>query len=406
MKPVVLVAGALANKPSNGGNAWTRLCWVLGLRRLGFDAWFVEQISARDCTDACGAPAPFAASANSDYFRSVMARFGLGDRSALLCHETGESVGTGLRELAAIAGRAELLVNISGHLGHEALFSGPRVRLYYDDDPGHTQFWHASGNGAARCGGHDLYYTVGGNIGSPGCIVPSDGIVWRPLLPPVYLPEWPAVPKAAFDRFTTVASWRGAYGTVTHAGRVFGQKAHEFRRFADLPSRVDRRFEIALRIDDGDSADRERLQTSGWDLAEPDRHAGTPDAYRTYIRDSGAEFSVAQGIYVDTQAGWFSDRTARYLASGRPALVQDTGFGRTLPTGLGLLAFRSVDEAVEGARRIASDYAAHAAAARAIAVEFFDTDRVLGSLLRELGLHEPRRVIRPAVAPREATVTA
>ena len=147
-----------------------------------------------------------------------------------------------------------------------------------------------------------------------------------------------------------------------------------------------RRFEIALDIDPADERDLVALRDHGWHVVDPTVVASGPVAFRQYVQASGAEFSVAQGIYVETQSGWFSDRTVRYLASGRPVLVQDTGFSRNYPVGEGLVAFRTMDEAVAGAERIARDYAGHGRAARAIAEAYFDSDRVLGRLLEETGL--------------------
>jgi hypothetical protein len=150
---------------------------------------------------------------------------------------------------------------------------------------------------------------------------------------------------------------------------------------------VDRRFEIALDIDSADERDMNALRDHGWHVVDPGVVASGPVDFREYVQASGAEFSVAQGIYVETQSGWFSDRTVRYLASGRPALVQDTGFSRNYPLGEGLVAFRTVDEAVTGALEIARDYENHCRAARAIAENYFDSDRVLGQLVDEVWDH-------------------
>jgi hypothetical protein len=353
----------LAGKPSNGGNAWTRLSLVLGLRRLGFDAVLVEQLAAPT-------------SDSTKYFDGVCDRFDI----------EGYLVGDAPpRELVDRAGTASLLVNIGGHLTYESLKCAPRVRVYLDDDPGYTQFWHVRGLLGDRLAGHDFHFTFGQNIGRPECSVPSGGIEWRALRPPVLLDEWPIVDGAG-DRFTTVGSWRGGYGRVEVDGRMFGQKAHEFRRFVDVPERSPHRFEIALDIEPIDAADGVLLRSHGWRLVDPRVVAASPDDFRRYVQGSAAEFSVAQGIYVETRCGWFSDRTTRYLASGKPALVQDTGFSWNLPAGEGLIAFTTLNEAVAGAEAIMRDYDAHAHAARAIAVEYFDSDKVLGRLLEEVGL--------------------
>ncbi len=150
--------------------------------------------------------------------------------------------------------------------------------------------------------------------------------------------------------------------------------------------RVEPPFEIALQIHPADSKDLEALKTHGWQIVDPKQVADSPDAFRKYVRNSSAEFSVAQGIYVDTNSGWFSDRTVRYLASGKPALVQETGFSRHIPVGKGLLSFRTMDEAVEGARCIVRDYEHHCLVARRVAEEYFDSDKVIGQMLAEIGL--------------------
>lgn len=379
----LVVAGALANKPGNGGEAWVRMEWVAGLRRLGFDVWFLEQIDRGNLLDGAdrsgGRPAPTA------FFEEVVRRFGLEDRAALLDDRGRGVVGQDARTLEEVAAEAALLVNISGNLSVQPLFDRFRRRAFVDLDPGYTQLWHTAGLDEARLPGHDLFFTVGLNIGSTGCTIPDGGIHWRPLPPPVLLDEWP-VRGDADPRFTTVASWRGSFGTLEHEGRTLGSKAHEFRRFLELPRHVPAPLEIALDIHPGDRRDLVALQEHGWRIVDPTGVASSPDAYREYIQGSGAEFSVAQGMYVATGSGWFSDRTARYLASGKPALVQDTGFSVHYAGDQGLVAFRTLEEAAAGARRIARDYEAHCAAARELAEAQFDSDAVLGALVDEAGV--------------------
>jgi hypothetical protein len=203
---------------------------------------------------------------------------------------------------------------------------------------------------------------------------------------PVVLGCWPAWSEADPDRFTTVANWRGSYGPVQYGGKTFGLKVHEFRKFVDLPRLARQRFEIALNIHPADEKDLNLLRHHCWRIVDPKMVAPNPVAFRRYVRASGAEFSVAQGIYVETESGWFSDRTVHYLASGKPALVQDTGFSRNYPVGEGLVAFRTLDEAVTGAMRIADDYEEHCRAARLLATTYFDSDKVLGHLVEEVGV--------------------
>ena len=385
----VFVSGAVANKHRHGGSIWVRISWAEALRDAGFDVVLAEQIDERSCVGADGAPARFEESANAAAFRAATAQFGL--TGALVCPAAGgaaepdRSIGLGLDELLARADDAALLVNVGGHLRWRPLLDRLAPRAFVDLDPGFTQIWHAEGRDVGVAA-HDLHFTVGLNVGTPGCPLPTAGVRWRAIRQPVAQERWSAAPAAALERFTTVASWRGAYGPATWAGRSYGVKAHEFRRFLAVPQAVPgASFEVALDIHPGDGADIARLHAHGWRLSDPAALAGT-DAFRAFVQASGAEFSPAQNIYVDTRSGWFSDRTVRYLAAGRPALVQDTGLREHLPTGEGLLTFSTPAEAAAGARELLVDYPRHCAAARRIAADHFAGPRAIAPLLEAAGL--------------------
>jgi hypothetical protein len=381
---IVLVSGAIANKPFNGGASWTRLNWLLGFRKLGFDAYFVEQIDPAACVDEAGQPALFEESVNLRYFRKIAAQFGLEGKAALICgYPRVEGLDYG--RLFEIAGAADLLVNISGHLSIQALKDRLPIKAYIDLDPGFTQLWHASGT-SSKLAGHDYFFTVGENIGTANCSLPTDGIEWRSTRQPVVLEQWPVCREGGACRFTTVASWRGPFGPVEYEGRTLGSKVRQFRKYAALPSLLNQEFELALDIHPLDGRDRDLLRRNSWKLVDPRAVVPDPLSFRRYIQGSGAEFSVAQEIYVETGTGWFSDRSVRYLASGKPVLVEDTGFSRNYPVGDGLLAFSSPEQAIAGVRRITSDYAAHTIAARQIAETYFDSDRVIGRLLDQMGM--------------------
>ncbi len=379
---IVLVSGAIANKPFNGGAAWTRLNYILGLQKLNFDVYFVEQIEPGNCVDGAGRPARFEESVNVSYFKNVMKQFGLANRAALIC-EDRTAGGMDVRRLGEIAGSAGFLLNISGHLQVDSLKSGPRVKAYLDLDPGYTQFWHVSGT-SPRLAGHDYYFTVGENIGAKECQIPTDGIRWRPTRQPVVLEQWSVSSEGDPGRFTSVASWRGPFGPIQYGDTTLGAKVREFRKYISVPSMLNERFELALDIHPADHGDADLLRSNSWNIVDPRVVVPDPHAFRRYVQTSGAEFSVAQQIYVETRSGWFSDRSLRYLASGKPVLIEDTGFNRNYPTGNGLLSFSSVDDAVAGVRRITQNYADHARAARQIAETYFDSNRVLAHMLDQM----------------------
>jgi hypothetical protein len=363
----ILLSGAIANKPNNGGEAWVRLSWLRGLRQLGHEVCFVEQVESVDPV-------------NLETFRVAVAGLAPDCPVALLSAGGRGGEGLTLDEVIEWARGADLLVNISGHLEIEAVKASPRRRAYVDVDPGFTQIWAEEG-AAARLDGHDAYFTVGEGIGTPGCSIPTAGRDWLPLPPPVTLADWPVVPAPAPGAFTTVASWRSPLGTIAHGDVVFEGKHHQWRRLIELPRHLPQPFEIALQIDAADEADEIALAANGWQLADPRLVAGDPLAFRSYVQASAAEFSVAHPVYAETGSGWISDRTVRYLASGRPALVQDTGVGGRYPVGEGLLTFRTLEEAVSGAAAIAADYETHSRAARALAEAHFDSDLVLTRFL-------------------------
>jgi hypothetical protein len=370
----VVVAGALANKPWNGGEAWVRLSYVLGLERLGCRTFFLEQVADHACTPEAVA-----------FFAEVMREFGLQDRCALVRDDGRVVHGVAAGELLDVAAGADLLVSVSGNLTCEPLFSRFERRAYVDVDPGYTQLWLEQGHSVGRARDHHAWFTVGLNVGTDGCSLPDAGLAWRPMLPPVALDEWQRTPSPGPERLTTVAAWRGGYGRLEHEGTLYTQKAHEFRKLAGLPGRLAGTFEIALHIDEADAADRRSMEEQGWRLVDPAAVVATPAAFRHYVEGSGGELSPAQGLYVETGSGWFSDRTARYLAAGRPAVVQDTRIDAELLPEAGLLTFRTPDDAVAAIERMRSDYDAQCAAARAFAEEHLDSDRVLARMLEEAG---------------------
>ena len=374
----VIVSGAVANKHRHGGSAWVRLSWAEAFRRLGFEVLFVETLAPRHAVDEHGTPCAGRDSANAAVFRTAMDAAGLAGSASLLGTDGASVAGPSREEVLDRAEGAALLVNLSGHLRDAELMARARRRVFVDLDPGYTHVWLAEGHDVGAAG-HDAHFTVGANVGTARCALPSSGLRWRAIRQPVVLARWPACGEA-FSRFTTVGSWRGAFGPLHWAGRTYGVKAHEFRRLADVPRAAGLPFEAVLDIDAADQADARRLTAGGWRLRRPATVA-TPERFAGYVRASGAEFSPAQGVYVHTRSGWCSDRTVRYLASGRPALVQDTGQGDALPVGEGLVTFSSAADAARKALAIVADHRRHRAAARRMAEEWFAPGQALAPLL-------------------------
>lgn len=373
MTGAVVVAGAIARRIDRGGHVWALLSWVLGFRKLGWSVLFLDRLE----------PAPGVRdSPQVRRFVETMARFGLADSFSLDVGPDREAVGLSRGAVLEKLGEADLLLNVMGYLEDPELLARARRRVFLDIDPGFGQMWRELG----LCDvfrGHDAFVTVGTRVGRDDCRVPTGGLAWIPTLPPVVLDHWtPATGRGT--RFTSVGSWRGPWAPVDYDGQRYGLRVHEFRRFAAVPRESGLDFEMALDIDPEDQADAASLADGGWRLSDPHAVCATPDDYRRYVQGSLAEFGVAKGMYVHARTGWVSDRTACYLASGRPAVVQDTGLDGALETGTGLLTFSTPDQAISAARTVHADWSRHARAARALAVEHLDSDRVLGRLVDQV----------------------
>lgn len=381
MSGMIVVAGAVALRPNRGGHTWVFLQYLLGLRRLGWDVLFVDHVDPADCTDDLGRPCGFEGSSQRAYFRMVMEGFGLDQASALLSDD-GSSEGFSREDVISLTRRSSLLVNVMGFLRDEAILEAAPRRVFLDIDPGYPQMWMDLGL-ADVLTGHDEFVTIGQNIGQPGCLIPTCGLNWLTTRQPVVLDQWP-VSEEAGECFTSIATWRGAYGPIEYGGATYGQRVHEFRKFMHLPKLTGAEFELALDIDSSEAPDLASLAASGWSRSDPRTVAGDPWSYRGYVQGSKAEFMVAKGMYVGTRSGWFSDRSICYLASGKPVVVQDTGIRELLPAGEGILPFASVDEARSAIAEVSDDYPRHSRAARKLAEEYFDSDRVLGDLLSAL----------------------
>jgi hypothetical protein len=365
----ILLAGMVAGVPGQGGATWAVLQWVLGLRQLGHDVLLVEPVDALTPHRV-------------GYFERLAARFGLGGRAALVTPEHA-TAGPGFGDLAAFASTCDLVLNASGLLREPDLLGPAPARAYLDLDPAFTQLWHEVDGVDMGLDGHTHHVTVGLNVGQPGCPVPTAGRTWVTTVPVVALDHWPAARITTGGAWTTVANWRG-YGNAEHDGVRHGQKAHAWRTLLAIPSLTAARIAPAVAIHADEVRDLERLEAGGWGLLDPARVAGDPDRYQSFVSGSLGELGIAKEGYVVSRSGWFSDRSACYLAAGRPVVAQETGWSAHLPTGDGLHAFTTAEEAAAAIDATTGRYRHACRSARAIAAEVLDARRALPPLLEEL----------------------
>ncbi len=384
MGPRVVVAGYLVRFPL-GGYAWQALHFLLGFRALGCEVFFYEDTSYYADAYVPGAPAMVTAGYEHGvgFARSFLDRHGFGGAWCFWDAAADRFHGATRDAARAALTDADLVVNLGGvNLLPRAWF--PRARTAYVDlDPAYTQLRLVEGDTRLRAmvEEHDVHFTLGENIGAPPCRIPTAGVGWRPLRQPIDAASWEPLPPVAGAAYTTIGKWDSAGRDVAFAGEVFGwRKRTEWLRFLELPRVTGERFRIAMDVA-GYPDDRRRLEDAGWEIVDPLAVSSDPEAYRAFIRESKGEFTVAKDVNVRLASGWFSDRSACYLAAGRPAVNQDTGFGRRLPVGDGLFAFRDLADAANAVRALAGDYARHCAAARALACEHFAPERVLADVL-------------------------
>jgi len=375
MKKVIVTSAWGAGYLEGGGMQWLNLHYVAGLQALGYEVFWL---------DVLGPPKKGASrslDAMVEGFRVQCEQFGLGDHWAIL-YDNRKAFGMTEGLLQSLCGDTVLLINLCGALKDEELLRRIQRRAYVDLDPGFTHVWAQEWD--MDLSKHNLFFTVGLNVGQPDFGIPLRGIEWQTFLPPVALEYWPAQADSDAANFTTVGQWRGQY--AVWKDEIYGPKCDEFLKFVELPRKTAQPIELALLIHETETDDLAALRQNNWRLVNPHEAAGGRDGFRSYILQSRAEFSVAKQGYVKTQSGWFSDRTACYLASGRPAVVQDTGFGRYLPTDEGLLTFTTLEEAVRGIESINADYTAHSTAARKLAKEKLAAPKVLQSILDRAGV--------------------
>jgi len=403
----IIVTGLIAQHPSLGGVAWDYLQYPLGLHQLGHDVYYFED-SGEWPYNLDGGPTgqDWVArdpAANIQHLTRVMEQFGLGDRWAYRFPIKPRWYGLSHQKRREVLRTADLLINVSGTLKRPTDYRSVRCLAYVDSDPVFTQIKLSLKHGQLkfrkRVDAHDVYFTFGENLNA--AMVPKTGHLWQPTRTPIVLDQWR--PSTAHrDVFTTVMSWT-SYRPLQYKGARYGQKDGEFSRFVRLPSLVaPAKLEVAMsglhhvrwqstaldalsQVTNGEAQPSlnpvEALAGLGWTVADPAKVCGSLGDYRSYVESSKGEWSVAKNGYVRGQSGWFSCRSACYLAAGRPVVVQDTGFDVALPVGEGIVPFSTLEEAVAGIRDVEDHYCRHADAARSIASEYFDSKQVLTRLI-------------------------
>lgn len=365
----ILLAGIIARYPF-GGVTWCSLMYLLGLRALGHEVFYIEDTGecVYDPVRNTRATDPAYGTA---YIHAALEPYGLGDRWTFINYD-GSYHGQSADRVRGYCAEADLFLNLSGGswFWRDEYARIPH-KAFIDSDPSFTQLAIAKAEPwyVEFFQRFDRLFTFGANIGTAASPVPTGAFTWHKTWQPVTIDDW-RTSVQPHDRFTTVMTWQ-----IESFTDVGGNKDQEFMKYIDLPSRTTQRFELAV------NGPRKLLRERGWDAVDAMETSRTPWDYRRFIQHSKAEFGVAKHTYVETRSGWFSDRTECYLAAGRPALVQDTGWTTHLPHGEGLVAFSTPAEALDGIDRINSDYPRHARRAADIGREYFDSSRVLPRLL-------------------------
>jgi hypothetical protein len=377
----VVLGGCFLAKYPEGGGVWAGIFqYLFALELLGHDVFWLEVLRATGESDADRV--------RIRRFFEEFDRHGFGDRCALLVVPPGtesrlppadHAFGRTLEDIKGIARSSDILWNFAGSLDPPLLELFKR-RAYIDGDPGIIQI--AALTQPLNIELHEVLFTVGANMHAADCEVPTLGRSWHTFLPGVELSRWTVEPAAGPDAaFSSITQWN--WGEYHHEGRVLStSKRDAYLRYVELPRAARRSFELAASIDATDAGgDRPILEANGWRLVDPHIVAGTVEDYVRYIASSRAELSCPKPIYRELRSGWFSDRSACYLAAGRPVLAEETGISGVVPTGSGFVTFTDVESAVAGVQAIDSDYENHSAAARAFAEQFLDARKNVTRML-------------------------
>jgi len=384
-KGKIIVFGILFYYPL-AGVTYQFLHYLLGLRQLGYDPYYVED-SARWIYDPVLNDMSPDVTGNLAMVLPALQRHGFGDRWAFRGqYPGGQCYGMTESQILALYREADAFLNVTGAQEiREEHMACPR-RIYVESDPFPLQVKTAAGDAGAiqMLEAHDTHFSFGENLGGPDCLLPVERFQWLPTRQPVALELWPVQPPRPGAAYNTITTWHNKGKDIEFRGETwYWTKDREFKRFLDLPRKVRASFELASTVDEAVQA---LLRSHGWrqtDSVALSRDAGR---YASYIQHSRGEFTVARDQYVRPVTGWFSDRSACYLAAGRPVITQETGFSKFLPSGRGLHGFTTMEDIVEAVEAVESDYDGHCRAARDIAEDCFSAPKVVGSLMARAGL--------------------
>lgn len=389
-RPRIVLLGLMSKMPV-AGVVWQTIHYALGFERLGCEVFYVE---THGCTPRTfiHKPGDDGCAKAADFIAGVMQRFGFGDRWAYdPLWNDDRTFGMTREQLRALYASADIVINLHG--GTEPREEHGARLVYIETDPVELQI--ELYNGLPRTESflapHMAFFTFGENLGAPDCLLPlSRRFRFKPTRQPVMMEFWQDAALPPAEAFTTIGNWKQPYREVQFRGERYQWSKHaEFIRFIELPKRTAQAFELALSA--YDATDRAFLESNGWHVTHGLDVSTDIDRYRDYIGASRGEFTVAKEQNIRLRSGWFSDRSATYLAAGRPVITQDTAFGNTLPTGLGLHAFNTMDELCSAVESINTDYARQRRVAQEIARDFFSHDVVLGNILDELGVESNRK---------------
>ena len=374
----IIVLGYVVRGPL-GGMVWSNLQFLMGLAALGHDVYFVED---SDDYPSCYDPGRHVTGTDPSYglgfARDAFDRIGFAARWAYHDAHRSRWHGPAAPDIMAICRGADVVLNLCGVNPLRPWTAEAPIRVLVDEDPAFTQIRHLTDAEAHRRAlAHNRFFTFAENIGQSDCTVPDDGLPWQPTRQPLVLERTTPGPGVPSGMFTTVMQW-DSYPGADYRGVRYGMKSDSFNEYFDLPARTGARLALAI---GGVDAPRDRLSASGWVVIDPMPVTRDPWTYRDFIAASKAEFSVAKHGYVVSRSGWFSERSVAYLASGRPVVVQDTGFSGWLDPGFGVLPFASRDEAVAAIAAVDGRYAEHCRAALEVAEAYFDARKVLPHLL-------------------------